>query len=1224
MALSSEKMDVVFLWKQNDSGIYGRRADMMLKELANCEWVDRIIEFDAPIDIEVLEKYQEIIADKENTHYDLIIDNAFRGYYGEKYIYGVKAYTYIYSKRGSGRKDFSTMDFYFEWVKKLLKENRIGEKNKILLWNCPINYELSGWLDCLQPSYVVSDIIDDQRAWSSNEKSIQRMTENYIFSTEKSQLVLVNSQEMQKRVLELNSKVEKKLKLIPNGCESFCEKKYDKPELLKNMKGPVIGQVSNLEKKIDIELLEKCAQSHPEWNIVLIGSVHSSDGIEKLKAYSNVYLTGPIPYEEVKSYISNFDVAMIAHRLVDINKAMNPLKLYVYCSLGATVVSTDIPGIDDLKGLIRVAKSHEDFITQIEEALVTPHVYTGQDIAIVNHFSWNKKINDIAGIIEESQKKESDTDSNKLPEAKMIKTWIRRKGKKVVFVIPGIHWVYRKWKKINKKIKNTDTKLQEVKLETGQRITNLRDWTRKKFREADETKLYTERKLLALENQIYALNTKVADIQGELLKCESGEKFSVTIVIDCRGDEIKPCMVRDLLNNTGYEAYSAVLLVEKCDEWKECTGEKVVLKKLTENNYPETVNEIAQKADTDLLVMVSEIQHLSDYWLRELIRSYESQKNCGALGINLHIEELDETRTDAAKHNRMIRNIGSVRFCDTIEKNIYSIVPDYRSSAYGMASSEIVMESIGVWGAAFLVKRQLFLENGGLNPCMEDGYEGIDFSLRLYQKGYHNYIACNVQGLWKRSMKARGYHMFRCRWQSWLAEEMQKEKLEGRQSLFTGQKYKIGIIGDVPEEGTRLAAFVDECLEKRYFVKIIRRNDTGIYEVGPEMDLLISTDELVKKEQLRKQKNELTLMLWLRDAQEFQIKVAQYEQYHIIFREDTGSLYGLTEDSTEVFRDKNVSLLKQVTDLVYRRMETFWEDKSIDILGGMPSGAEKYNWGDYHYALSLQREFEKRGYKAHVKCYPQWFEKSNSRYALVLRGCYEYCPKIEGQTVIMWNISHPADVTPEEYNACDLVYIASERLTKNISEEIKVPVAPLLQCTDETVMGNQKDLGQEYELLFIGNSRGVYRKIIRDLLPTEHKLTVYGRAWDKYIPQEYIAGTYFDNERVGEAYHSAAIVLNDHWDDMRELGLISNRLFDASAANAFVISDEIPEIEEVFDGAVVTYKDREDLKNKVDYYLAHPEERKKKADRGREIVLKYHTFGKRVETMLADLEKYHL
>ena len=123
------------------------------------------------------------------------------------------------------------------------------------------------------------------------------------------------------------------------------------------------------------------------------------------------------------------------------------------------------------------------------------------------------------------------------------------------------------------------------------------------------------------------------------------------------------------------------------------------------------------------------------------------------------------------------------------------------------------------------------------------------------------------------------------------------------------------------------------------------------------MDLLISTDELVKKEQLRKQKNELTLMLWLRDAQEFQIKVAQYEQYHIIFREDTGSLYGLTEDSTEVFRDKNVSLLKQVTDLVYRRMETFWEDKSIDILGGMPSGAEKYNWGDYHYALSLQREF---------------------------------------------------------------------------------------------------------------------------------------------------------------------------------------------------------------------------------------------------------------------------
>ena len=74
------------------------------------------------------------------------------------------------------------------------------------------------------------------------------------------------------------------------------------------------------------------------------------------------------------------------------------------------------------------------------------------------------------------------------------------------------------------------------------------------------------------------------------------------------------------------------------------------------------------------------------------------------------------------------------------------------------------------------------------------------------------------------------------------------------------------------------------------------------------------------------------------------------------------------------------------------------------------------------------------------------------------------------------------------------------------------------------------------------------------------------------------------NDQVGQAYRDAKIVLNDHWDDMKETGIVSNRLFDALAAEAFIISDEMPEIEEIFEGTVVTYKDCKDLKEKVDYY----------------------------------------
>ena len=140
-------------------------------------------------------------------------------------------------------------------------------------------------------------------------------------------------------------------------------------------------------------------------------------------------------------------------------------------------------------------------------------------------------------------------------------------------------------------------------------------------------------------------------------------------------------------------------------------------------------------------------------------------------------------------------------------------------------------------------------------------------------------------------------------------------------------------------------------------------------------------------------------------------------------------------------------------------------------------------------------------------------------------------------------------------------------------------------------------------------------------MPTEHKLTVIGRHWEEYPVQEYVVQDYISNDEVGQAYHDACILLNDHWDDMKEQGIISNRIYDALSAGAFVISDYMPEIDGSFKGAVVTYKDREDLLQKIDYYMEHEEERLEKVKLGQEIVRKEHTFYNRVEKIIDVMEK---
>ena len=295
------------------------------------------------------------------------------------------------------------------------------------------------------------------------------------------------------------------------------------------------------------------------------------------------------------------------------------------------------------------------------------------------------------------------------------------------------------------------------------------------------------------------------------------------------------------------------------------------------------------------------------------------------------------------------------------------------------------------------------------------------------------------------------------------------------------------------------------------------------------------------------------------------------------------------------------------------------DDKQIDICGAMPDDESQKSWGDLHFAVALKKEFERSGFKANIIFADQWYASSPARYTLVLRGNKPYFPyAVPGKKFILWNISHPNDVPIEEYNLYDYVLFASERLYQKLNDRIRPASDYLLQCTDPEVMLAQDTQEKRFELLFVGNSRSVYRKILADLLPTTHALTVYGDGWDRFAPvKPYVVEKYLDNTKVGQAYHDAKILLNDHWDDMRENGIVSNRIFDALAAGAFVISDYMPEIDELFDGAVIMYETKEELREKIDFYLAHADLRKELAEKGKRIVLDRHTFRHRVNKILS-------
>ena len=157
-------------------------------------------------------------------------------------------------------------------------------------------------------------------------------------------------------------------------------------------------------------------------------------------------------------------------------------------------------------------------------------------------------------------------------------------------------------------------------------------------------------------------------------------------------------------------------------------------------------------------------------------------------------------------------------------------------------------------------------------------------------------------------------------------------------------------------------------------------------------------------------------------------------------------------------------------------------------------------------------------------------------------------------------------------------------------------------------------------ILFVGNARGARRKVIDDALTIGLDIKICGFGWEKRVDENLILDTWIPNDRLNEYYRSAAIILNDHWPSMKANGFISNRVFDVIASGGFVITDDIADAETVFRGALPVYKSLDDLRQQCEEALLNPQDRQRRVERLRELVVKHHTFDCRATVILDKLD----
>jgi glycosyltransferase involved in cell wall biosynthesis len=163
---------------------------------------------------------------------------------------------------------------------------------------------------------------------------------------------------------------------------------------------PRLGYFGAIEPwLVDQELIRFALSKHPDWQWVFIGNLARGTSITKLP---NVHFLPPVPYDDLPRYTAGFDVCVLpwvtSHAFTSYGSA---IKVREYLATGKPVVIAPLPEYEPMADVLRIGRSHEEFVRLVEEALseTDPH-RAKQRQRSVQSGTWDARAEWVSGLIE--------------------------------------------------------------------------------------------------------------------------------------------------------------------------------------------------------------------------------------------------------------------------------------------------------------------------------------------------------------------------------------------------------------------------------------------------------------------------------------------------------------------------------------------------------------------------------------------------------------------------------------------------------------------------------------------------------------------------------------------------------------------------------------------------------------------------------------------------------
>jgi len=182
--------------------------------------------------------------------------------------------------------------------------------------------------------------------------------------------------------------------LIPYGVDVSAYSDVDEAPLPSDfaLRGPVVGFVGHINRRIDLRLLEAVADRG--WSLMMVGPRDPGfepGRLDALLRRSNVQWVGPKPFNVLPGYFRLIDVGLVPYCDSPFNRGSFPLKTLEYLAAGRGVVASDLPAIRWLDtDLISIASEPGDFADRVERLLRQgrPRALMARRQALASRHSW--------------------------------------------------------------------------------------------------------------------------------------------------------------------------------------------------------------------------------------------------------------------------------------------------------------------------------------------------------------------------------------------------------------------------------------------------------------------------------------------------------------------------------------------------------------------------------------------------------------------------------------------------------------------------------------------------------------------------------------------------------------------------------------------------------------------------------------------------------------------